>query len=81
MGADEVRDFLDKQIDNGYTFPLNPRWVLAEKGWKKLYDKFLNSTDPLVKMSYDVWYPEANGIREQMRSVSEKFPNGFVRRE
>lgn len=81
MSADEVRDFLDKQIDNGYTFPLNPRWVLAEKGWKKLYDKFLNSTDPLVKMAYDVWYPEANGIREQMRSVSEKFPNGFVRRE
>ena len=39
MNVSQLQDYLRKKIDNGYTFPLNPKWILCDSGWKQLYEK------------------------------------------
>ena len=30
--------FLMARIEDGYNFPLNPKWVLCDKGFRQLYE-------------------------------------------
>lgn len=39
--SDELIDILCQKVDEGFTFPLNPKWVLCDRGWKRVYDKLL----------------------------------------
>ena len=80
MDPEELQDFLLTQVDDGFTFPLNPKWVLCDPGWKRIYDKLLkcdNNED--VRNSMDIWFPKESGIRERIEELSEKHPYGFER--
>jgi len=73
----ELQNILCDRIEEGYTFPLNPKWILADHGWKTVYDKLMASEDKRVQKSLDVWYPPESGIRELIEDIYERFPNGF----
>lgn len=73
----QLQEFLDSQIDKGFTFPLNPKWILCDKGWKKIYDKLLACNRPNVKQSLNAWLPRGSGIRERIEAVAAKYPDGF----
>lgn len=79
MGVMELQHFLSRQLDVGYTFPLNLKWVLCDPGWKAIYDKLLASQKPKVQDSLNVWYPLESGLREQVENISNRHPNGFRR--
>ena len=78
VGVGELQSFLLRMIDLGFTFPLNPKWVLCDKGWKNIYDRLLQSSHPNVQGSLQVWFPPDSGIRNTIESVSSAHPDGFV---
>lgn len=69
-------NILSEKIDQGFTFPLNPKWILCDPGWKVVYDKLLASVKPNVQNSMDIWYPEE--IRKRIDEISNKYPSGFI---
>lgn len=74
-----LQDVLMQQIDRGYTFPINPKWILCDKGWKKIYDKLMASERPNVQDSLRMWYPQEAGIRQKIEEIHQRHPNGFRR--
>eukprot|EP00986_Skeletonema_menzelii_P020904 scaffold32648_cov166-Skeletonema_menzelii.AAC.4 len=75
----ELKEILAEKIDDGFAFPLNPKWILCDEGWKGLYDKLLASEKPNVQDAMDVWYPA--DVRERIAAISSKHPNGFNSKE
>jgi hypothetical protein len=80
MNAAELQEFLGARVDEGYTFPLNPKWVLCDPGWKRIYDKLLASKNSTVQDSMEIWYPQESGIRVEIEEIHKMHPNGFKRR-
>ena len=80
MDQEELQEFLMARVDDGFTFPLNPKWVLCDPGWKPLYDKLLmcNASED-VRNSMDIWFPKDSGVREQIEELCSKYPYGFER--
>ena len=76
VNSEELVEILCERIDEGFTFPLNPKWILCDNGWKNVYDRLLASRLPNAQDSLDVWYPPE--IREKIAKVSSKHPRGFV---
>jgi len=74
--CEELIDIMCEKIDEGFTFPLNPKWILCDPGWKKVYDKLLASQKPNVQTSLGIWYPDE--IRRRIHEISTEFPQGFV---
>jgi hypothetical protein len=79
MNASELKDFLSKRVDEGFTFPLNPKWLLCDPGWKRLYDKLLSSEKEEVQNSMKIWFPPESGIREKIEEIYSRNPDGFER--
>jgi hypothetical protein len=79
VDQDQLKDILKFKIDNGYTFPLNPKWILCDPGWKDVYDKLLSSNKMNVQPSLDCFYPPESGIRELIEKIHKKHPDGFQR--
>ena len=77
MKLNELQEFLSGCIDLGFTFPLNPKWVLCDQGWKALWDKLIGSTHPNVQLSINAWYPPGSDLRERIENIHEKYPQGF----
>ena len=77
VNQEELKDFLYNQIGQGFTFPLNPKWVLCDQGWKKVYDELMRSTKPNVQSSLDAWFPPESGIRERIEEISANHPEGL----
>ena len=77
MKLNELQDFLSHSIDLGFTFPLNPKWVLCNSGWKAIWDKLTNSNQPYVQLSINAWYPSGSGLIERIEDVHRKYPEGF----
>jgi len=78
MKLKELQDFLSGCIDLGFTFPLNPKWVLCDdQGWKALWDKLTGSCHPNVQLSINAWYPPGSELRERIEEISKKYPQGF----
>lgn len=82
MDANGLQEFLGGMLDQGYTFPLNPKWVLCDPGWKKLYDKLLSSTNKpdvqdVQNCGSKIWFPEE--LREKIEAIHKKHPYGFTR--
>ena len=77
MTLPKLQTFLSEAIDNGFTFPLNPKWVLCDDGWASLWDKLVKSTHPNVQMSITAWYPPGSGLRERIEDVRRKYPEGY----
>jgi hypothetical protein len=80
MNAEEVQNFLIARIRDGYTFPLNLKWVLCD-GWGKIYDELIASDRAEVKESLNTWFPPDSGIREKIADIRKRFPRGFVRQQ
>ena len=85
VNSDGLIDILSAKVEEGFTFPLNPKWVLCDQGWKKVYDKLLssekdNTLDARMKAnmvsSMAIWYPDT--IRKRIEEISTKYPDGFV---
>mmetsp|Transcript_33258 Transcript_33258/g.71849 ORF Transcript_33258/g.71849 Transcript_33258/m.71849 type:complete len:857 (+) Transcript_33258:17-2587(+) len=74
--AEGLIDILCDKIDTGFTFPLNPKWILCDPGWKKVYDKLMASQKPNVQDSLSIWYPRS--IRDRIDEISTKHPQGFI---
>ncbi len=70
-----MKEILSDKIDDGFAFPLNPKWILCDEGWKDLYDKLLASEAPNVQGAVDIWYPA--DVRERIAAISSKYPVGF----
>mmetsp|Transcript_18044 Transcript_18044/g.27280 ORF Transcript_18044/g.27280 Transcript_18044/m.27280 type:complete len:848 (-) Transcript_18044:86-2629(-) len=73
----ELQKYMMKKVEDGYVFPLNPKWVVADQGWKRVYDKLLSRNDPRTQLSLETWYPKESGIREQIETICQKYPDGF----
>jgi len=73
----ELQDILITKIDEGFTFPINPKWVLCDPGWRRVYDKLLASQKPNVQDSLKCWLPPETGLREEIDSISARHPLGF----
>lgn len=78
VDAEELKTLLIDKIDDGFCFPLNPKWILADKGWKQVYDKMIASEDELIQCSLETWFPRESGIREQIEAIHARHPDGFV---
>ena len=75
--VDELQAILSQKIREGFVFPLNPKWILCDPGWKKIYDDLMASDALYADLSKDVWYPHHTGIRDRIEEVYKKHPNGF----
>lgn len=79
MDAEGLQEFLSARVDDNYTFPLNPKWILCDPGWKIIYDKLLASENEEVKASMQVWFPEESGVRDQIEEIHSRHSEGFQR--
>jgi hypothetical protein len=71
VGVDELLDILACKIDEGFCFPLNPKWILMDPGFMHLYIKLLTSPQKNVQMAMDIWFPPESGLREDIQRVYE----------
>lgn len=76
VDGEELRAILSERIDQGYTFPMNPAWILCNPSWKELYDKLLASDRPNVQNAIAVWYPDH--VKRKIHEITTKYPAGFV---
>eukprot|EP00970_Alexandrium_tamarense_P003874 scaffold640_cov180-Alexandrium_tamarense.AAC.8 len=77
----ELQSILLQKIKEGYTMPLNPKWVLCDPGWINLFEELIKSDHLSVKKSVDLWFPPKSGLRERIINISRRHPNGFLRDE
>ena len=77
MKLSELQDFLLGRIDQGFTFPLNPKWVLCDNGWQAIWDKLTTSSHPNVELSINAWFPPESRLRERIKDIRQKYPKGF----
>jgi len=75
-----LQEILKKKIDQGYTFPINSKWILCDPGWKDVFDQLKASKAPYVQDSLKVWYPPKSGMMEKIEEIHKRFPNGFQRK-
>ena len=77
VNVTELQQILSQKIAEGFVFPLNPKWVLCDSGWKKLYDELMASDALYADLSKDVWYPPFSGVRDRIDAIHNKHPHGF----
>jgi len=79
VNVKELQEILSQRIKDGFVFPLNPKWILCDPGWKELYDELMRSDALYAEYTKDVWYPPFSGVREKIDRIYKKHPNGFQR--
>jgi len=75
MDEDEMRDFLLSRVEEGYSCPLNPVWLVRDEGWFEVFEA--QCQNPETKRILEAWYPEESGIVKLIEEIHEKFPDGF----
>ncbi|KAL7469673.1 hypothetical protein ACHAXS_009925 [Conticribra weissflogii] len=78
VNVHELQVILQQKIREGFTFPLNPKWVLCDPGWINLFKELVNSKSPSVRKSIDLWFPPESGLKERIVEINERHPNGFI---
>ena len=76
MTEPELRAFLLARIADGYAFPLSPKWVLCDPGWREIFEAQLRA-EPL-REALDLWYPKELHLRELILRICDDHPDGFV---
>ena len=79
VDQDGLLEVLKEKIEQGYTFPINPKWILCDKGWIDVFNLLRASNAANVQNSLKVWYPQGTGIIEKIETIHSRHPNGFVR--
>ena len=77
VGVEELQEILSLRIQEGFVFPLNPKWILCDQGWKRIYDELMASDALYADLSKDVWYPPFSGVREKIEDIHKRHPHGF----
>jgi len=77
LSVDELQTFLRQKVDKGFSFPINPKWILCDPGWSEIYAKLCDSQHPYVQKSLEMWFPPESGLRELIKEIAAEFPNGF----
>ena len=73
----ELRSFLLARVAEGYSFPLNPKWLLCDhRGWWEIFQAMQASSD--AKKSLEKWFAPSSGIIKRMADLHDKYPKGFV---
>lgn len=76
VNVEELLDFLFERVKEGYTFPLNPKWVLCDDArWKELFDCLQASEAPCVQESLEAWVPHS--VRDKIESIRARHPDGL----
>jgi len=78
VNVHELQAILREKIREGFTFPLNPKWVLCDPGWINLFKELLNSNIPSVRKSIDLWFPPESGLKERILEINKRHPDGFM---
>lgn len=81
VNVQELQSLLSQKIAEGFVFPLNPKWILCDPGWKKLYDELMASDALYADLSKDVWYPPFSGVREKIEEIHRRHPGGFRQKQ
>lgn len=79
MKQEELKKFLIDQVKKGFTFPLNPKWILCDTGWLDIWHALRSSKHDHVRDSLNVWFPPESGIVEQMDKITRAHPDGLAR--
>jgi hypothetical protein len=79
VNVHQLQSILSQRISDGFVFPLNPKWILCDPGWKQLYDQLMASDALYAEYTKDVWYPRFSGIREKIDRICANHPRGFQR--
>lgn len=72
----ELQLFLLARVAEDYAFPLNPKWMLCDKGWWEVYEAL--EANPKTAPVLDAWFPPASGLRKRMHELHRQYPEGFV---
>lgn len=78
VNQQELLGLLHEKIQEGFTFPLNPKWLLCDPGWISLFRELLSSRHSSVQDSLDLWFPRESGLRERILDINLRFPKGFM---
>ncbi|KAL7506632.1 hypothetical protein ACHAXN_005124 [Cyclotella atomus] len=73
----ELQSILIEKIRQGFTVPLNPKWILCDPGWIDVFIELLKSRRPSVQASMNMWFPRNSGLRERIIAISKRHPEGF----
>ena len=71
MNEVELRSFLSRRVEDGFTFPLNPKWVLCDSGWYPIFSSLCKTSD------VSAWYPPSSGLVESIEAIHDRFPDGI----
>jgi len=75
VGPGALRKFLVERANEGYVFPINPKWVIAD-GWHEVWAAMMNHKEGAEAMKK--WYPpETCNILERIEGLKKKYPEGF----
>ena len=77
--VEELQEILLERIKESFVFPLNPKWILCDPGWKKVYDELIASRTLYATMSTDVWFPAHTKVRDRIEEIYKNHPEGFQR--
>lgn len=77
MTPAELRAFLIDRVADGFTFPLNPTWILRDEGWYDVYEALEAAPDG--KRALDAWLPPESGLRARIAAIHRAYPDGFQR--
>ena len=69
VGVDELLTILAAKIEEGFCFPLNPKWVLMDQGFMQLYRRLLRSPHGHVQDAMKIWFPPETGLREDIERI------------
>lgn len=65
-------NFLSARVNEGFAFPINPKWALCDAGWYALFEKLNASAGAKACTG---WYPPA--VRKRMTAIHAKHPHGL----
>lgn len=77
VNISELQTILIEKIREGFTVPLNPKWILCDPGWINVFIELLKSRRPSVQASMNMWFPRKSGLRERIIDISKRYPEGF----
>ncbi|CAK9077464.1 unnamed protein product, partial [Durusdinium trenchii] len=77
MKEPELREFLMDSISQGYSFPLNPKWIICDAGWREVFEKLRENEESRKHLA--CWFPPDSGLIETIDELCQKFPDGFIK--
>jgi hypothetical protein len=78
MTEPEVRAFLLNRIKDGFTFPLNPKWVVCDRGWDQVWNALCTADGG---KGIEPWFPQSSGLRKRIDALRTMYPEGYPTQE